>query len=202
VASSEPPPPPPAGAQILSGNYEYLTEGYYACQDAELAGLPDVMPTCGDALDAYVVPIALEKAWKAGLPVPDWVLTHEYCPVPAVCYGVNPFSRRYAVVRAESEREPVAKQLTWNFKYTICCQRITPTTDVLEFRMVCGRTEAPGLAHWADRIFSVFRVPVATVRLLVDGADRKLSAIELLPWRSLNAVERGWATEFARGSRG
>ena len=104
--------PPSTPSLLLSGNYEYLTDGYYECQDAELSGAPGVMPTCADALDAYVVPIALEKAANAGIAVPDWVLTHEYFPVPAVCYGVNPFSRRYAIVRAESERESAAKQLT------------------------------------------------------------------------------------------
>jgi len=86
------------------GSYEYMSEGYYACQDAELAG-EGAMPTCADALDAYVVPIALEKAAKAGVPVPEWLLTSEYFPVPAVCYGVNPFSRKYAVVRDEASRE-------------------------------------------------------------------------------------------------
>lgn len=194
--------PPPAGPTLLSGNYEYLTEGYYACQDAELASEPGAMPTCADALDAYVVPIALEKALKAGLPVPDWVLTHEYFPVPAVCYGVNPFSRRYAVVRKESEREAAAKQLTWNFKYTICCQRITDATEVVEFRMVGGRTAQESYADWADRVFSVFRVPMATVRLLRDGDRLRLSAVEILPWRTLTPTERLWAEDFARAARG
>lgn len=196
------PDEPPAGGRLrLSGNYEYLTEGYYECQDAELAHRGEVMPTCADALDAYVVPIALEKASKAGVAVPDWILTHEYFPVPAVCYGVNPFSRRYAVVRDESARESVAKKLTWNFKYSMCCQRISAATEVVEFRMIGGRTEQQEFAGWADRVFSIFRIPIATVRLLRNGR-LELSAIEILPYRFLTPTERGWARELAEPGRG
>jgi len=182
---------------LLSGRYEYMTEGYYACQDAELAG-EDAMPTCGDALDAYVVPIALEKAAKAGIPVPAWLLTNEYFPVPAICYGVNPFSRKYAVVKDEASRESEARRLTWNHKYTMCCQSIGATTEIVEFRMVCGRTEQTEFADWAKRLFEVFRVPLATVRLL-RGARLEFSALEALPFESLAPSERAWAEEFGRG---
>jgi hypothetical protein len=193
--------PPSTRSLLLSGNYEYMTDGYYACQDAELSGGADVMPTCADALDAYVVPIALEKAAKAGVAVPDWVLTHEYFPVPAVCYGVNPFSRKYAVVRQESEREAAAKQLTWNFKYTMCCQRIAAETQIAEFRTICGKTEQREFADWAERMFAIFRIPVATVRLLRNGR-LEFSAIEILPFRQLTPTEREWAARFAEASRG
>jgi len=191
---------PRPSSPLLSGDYEYMTAGYYACQDAELAG-EDVLPTCADALDAYVVPIALEKAAKAGLAVPDWILTHEYFPVPAVCYGVNPFSRRHEVVRDESARRAVARRLTGNFRYSMCCQLITPATEVLEFRLVNGRTESAEFAGWADRVFSIFRVPLATVRLL-RGARLELSAIETLPRRVLTPAELAWARESGEAPRG
>ncbi len=178
-------------APLLSGDYAYMTAGYYACQDAELAGA-DALPTCADALDAYVVPIALEKAAKAGLAVPEWILTHEYFPVPAVCYGVNPFSRRHEVVRDESARRAVARRLTGNFRYSMCCQLIAPASEVVEFRMVGGRTASPEFEGWADGVFSVFRVPLATVRML-RGARLELSAIEPLPRRLLTPAELAWA---------
>ena len=182
---------------LLSGEYEYMSAGYYACQDAELAGA-DVLPACADALDAYVVPIALEKAANAGLAVPEWILTHEYFPVPAVCYGVNPLSRRHEVVRDESSRRAVARRLTSNFRYSMCCQLIAPQTEIAEFRMVFGRTESAEFAGWADSVFSVFRVPLATVRLL-RGARLELSAIEPLPRRVLTPTELAWLGEKPRG---
>ncbi len=192
--------PPPVPSPLLSGAYEYLTEGYYACQDAELAG-DTAGPLCAETLDAYVVPIALEKAAKQGISVPDWVLTNEYFPIPAVCYGVNPFSRRYAFVRSEDERTAAAKRLTWNFKYTMCCQLVSATAELVEFRMVAGRTSDAELGGWADAIHRIFGLPVARVRLVRDGALR-LSAIEALPWRSLTAEEREWARTLVRSDGG
>lgn len=197
----KPDDPPSTPSLELTGDYEYLTEGYYRCQDAELAGHAGVTPTCADALDAYVVPIALEKAAKAGIPVPDWVLTNEYFPVPAVCYAVNPFSRKYAVVRTEKERETAARQLTWNFKYTMCCQRIRPETEVVEFRTVGARTEQTEFAELAETLFRTFRIPLATVRFLRNGR-LEFSAMDALPYRYLTPHERVWAHELAEHFRG
>jgi hypothetical protein len=193
--------PPVSDGVLLSGDYEYLTDGYYECQDAELRCRPGVLPTCADALDAYVVPIALVKADKAGIAVPKWVLTNESFPIPAVCYGVNPFTRKYAVVRTEREREMVARHLTWNFKYAMCCQSIGPDSEVIEFRMVGPRTEQQDLAPWAERVFEVFRIPLAKVRLLRNGR-LELSAIEILPYRFLTPNEREWAKAMAESAGG
>jgi len=194
--------PPLPVKVILAGDYEYLTEGYYECQDVELGGGFQAVPTCAETLDAYVVPVALEKAACAGLAVPEWYLTNEYFTPPAVVYGVNPFSRRHAVVRTEAEREEAAKKLTWNFKYTMCCQRIRPETELVELRMAAGRTEDERWAEWAADVHRVFRLPLATVRLLVTGDLVQLSAVEILPLRSLNRRERAWAEALARGDHG
>ncbi len=178
----------------LSGNYEYLTEGYYRCQDAELQGYDRVIPRCIDALDAYVVPVALEKAHLAGIPIPEWYLTNEYFPPPAVVYGVNPFTRKFAVVFTEEERDRAAKQLTWNYKYTICCQRITSEVEIIEFAMVDGRTARPDMAEMARRVHDVFHLPMGNIRVLKTGSVIQLSALELLPTRTLGSQERQWLT--------
>lgn len=184
-----------------SGNYEYLTEGYYRCQDAEIEGVPLIRPTCNDALDAYVVPVALEKAALAGLAVPEWYLSNEYFTPPAVVYGVNPFSRKFAVVRTDNERESAAKQLTWNFKYSMCCQRIEAATEIIEIRMVGGQTERGEYADWAYLVHEAFNLPVAAIRLLKTGTLVQLSAIEILPYRTLNAREKRWVAELHRRVR-
>ncbi|MEW5700931.1 MAG: hypothetical protein AB1792_01700 [Candidatus Zixiibacteriota bacterium] len=194
--------PPPTPLVNVSGNYEYLTEEYYRCQDAELAGAALSSPSCADALDAYIVPVALEKAAMAGLPVPDWFLTNEYFQPPAVVDAVNPFSRRFAVVRTEVECATAAKQLSWNFKYTFCVQRIHEATELVEVRMVAGRTERPDYADWASLVYAVFSVPVAAVRLLRTGPVLQFSAIGMLPWRTLTAQERRWADDLVRRMRG
>ena len=193
----------PAEAYIgTSGNYEYLTEGYYRSQDAELEGYVHVWPRCRDALDAYVVPVALEKAALAGIAVPDWYLTNEYFPPPAVVYGVNPFSRKFAVVFTEEERERAAKQLTWNFKYSICCQRISAETEIVDFSMVAGQTARPEYSELARRVFEVFSLPLANVRVLKTGSLVQLSAIELLPKRAIGQQERQWLADLGRSAHG
>ncbi|GAB4323672.1 MAG: hypothetical protein Kow0074_16120 [Candidatus Zixiibacteriota bacterium] len=192
------PDKPPAESEFieLSGNYEYLTEGYYRCQDAELRGYASVVPRCSDALDAYIVPIALEKAHLAGIPIPEWYLTNEYFLPPAVVYGVNPFTRKYAVVFTEDERDRAAKQLTWNFKYSICCQRISSGVEIVEFAMVDGRTARPEMEVMARRVREVFNLPMCNVRVLKTGSIIQLSAIELLPIRMLTPQERTWLNEL------
>ena len=176
----------------LSGDYEVLSEGYYRCQDAELAGKA-VFPSCADAVDAYVVPIALEKASIAGLPVPEWFFTNEYFPPPCVVYGVNPFTRGFAIVRTEAEREAAARKFSWHRKYVMCCQRIGAATEVVEARVVRGRTTSPGLEAWAADAERVFRLPMFTLRLLRDGTDLRFSSITILRAKTLHSVERAWA---------
>jgi hypothetical protein len=178
----------------ISGDYEVLSEGYYRCQDAELAGLRPI-PTCADAVDALVVPIALEKAAIAGLAVPEWFLTNEYFSPPCVAYGVNPFTRGFAVVRNERERELAASKLTWRKKYVLCCQRIEDATEIVEVVVVRGRTESAGFEAWAADVERVFRVPLVTLRLLRTGTDVRFSSLGVPPDRALTPAERRWAAE-------
>lgn len=194
-------PPPRAhepAASDLSGDWEYLSEAYYRLQDAELAGDARPLPTCAEALDAYVVPIALQKAEAAGLAVPEWFLANEWFPVNVVVYGVNPFNRSYAVVRTEEQQRVAAKRLTWRYKYTVCCERIADATAIVEFRAVGGRADRPEFAGWADAVLRVFRLPLAKVRLLRTGDRLELSALEKLPWKALTRQERAAAEEFRR----
>ncbi|MBI3871608.1 MAG: hypothetical protein HY304_00845 [candidate division Zixibacteria bacterium] len=200
---SDPAPEPPLAPLVAaSGNYEYLSEDYYRCQDMELSGLGLPRPTCAEALDAYIVPVALEKARMAGLAVPEWFLSNEYFHPPAVVDSINPFSRRFAVVRSEDERAKAAQQLTWNFKFAMCVQKIATTTEVIEIRVVGGRSEQTEFADWASLVHIVFAVPIATVRLLRTDNQIQFSAISILPHRTLSAQERRWADSLAGRGRG
>lgn len=174
-----------------AGDWDFLSEGYYRLQDAELAGEP-AAPSCADALDAYVVPIALQKAEMAGLAVPEWFLANEWFPVDVLVYAVNPFTRGHAIVRTEEQQRVAAKRLTWRYKYTVCCQRLGPATELVEFRAVAGRCADPAFAAWAEAVARVFRLPLATVRLLRTGDVTTFSSIARLPGRTLTREERAW----------
>ena len=54
----------------LSGDYTYLTDGYYLSLDAEQAGL-NVLPTTAEALDAYVVGSTMVTASMICKPTPQ-----------------------------------------------------------------------------------------------------------------------------------
>ena len=191
----------PRVAPELCGDYEVLSEGYYRCQDAELAGLlPE--PTCADAVDAYVVPIALEKAALAGLPVPEWFLSNEYFPPPCVVYGVNPFTRGFAIVRDEAQREAAASKFTWRKKYVLCGQIISAATEIVTVRVVRGRTESAAYETWAADVDRVFRVPLATLRLLRTGDDVRFSSLTVLRAKSLTPRERAFLAAAPDGARG
>src|SRR5690606_41242740 len=108
----------------LSGDYTYLTSGYYASLDAELAGL-SVLPTTADALDAYVVPIAMEKARAAGIPVPPCVVvTDRFPPPPLLAYPVNPFSSRGELRPAAEAVEGRREGLPSTGKYAVLVQQL------------------------------------------------------------------------------
>src|SRR5690554_7885814 len=97
----------------LSGDYTYLTSGYYASLDAELDGL-SVLPTTGEALDAYVVPIAMEKARHAGIAVPpSEIVTERFPPPPLLAYPINPFSSRGELLLDAEAIESRRKGLTY-----------------------------------------------------------------------------------------
>lgn len=171
---------PDATTLLLHGDYEYLTEGYYACQDAEEAGLHP-RPTTADALDAYVVPIALERVALAGLPVPVWYLTNEFVTPPVLLYGVNPFARNHILVRHEEDRYAAARKISRQGKFVICAQELPPQATLVEFEQILDRSVDARFAEWADALYGLFHLPLARVRLIVPPSGLLLfSAIERL----------------------
>lgn len=179
---------------ILDGDFEYMTDGYYACQLAELESL-NPMPTCADALDAYIVPIALERVAQAGLPVPTWYLTNEYFTPPAVLYGVNPFARAHAVVLDNTTQQEAVRSISRKGKFVICCQEVTSDAVLIEFEQVFDQSTDPAFSSWARDLFELFNLPLSNVRLIQQGIDYAFSAIERLPYKSLSEAGKGLLKE-------
>ena len=170
---------------LPSGDYEYLTEGYYACQDAEL-NASRTLPSTADTLDAYVVPIALERVRLAGLPVPEWYLTNRDFETPAVLYGVNPFARNHVVVRPDDDAAAAARMVSRRGKFAICCQRLPPGAVLIEFDQVYDRASDERFAHWAEALHRLFHLPLARVRLIATAGREYFSAVERLPRERLS----------------
>jgi hypothetical protein len=187
-------PPDPADpsrpALLLHGDYEYLSEGYYACIEAEENGL-DAIPTCADALDAYTVPLALERARLAGLATPTWTFTNGHFQTPAVLYGVNPFARSYVVVHDADERQGASDKISRQGKYVMCCQTLPPGAKLPEFEAIFGKSPDERWSTWAQAIFRVFALPLCKVRIIeCEDGSTFLSAIERLPQSRLSKAGR------------
>jgi hypothetical protein len=174
----------------LHGDYAYLGEGYYRSLDAELRG-EQVIPSTRDALDAYVVPIALRRAALAGLDVPvAEIVTERFPPPPLLAYPINPFSVRGALLESVEAVATRRKGLTYTGKYAVLCQRLPPDHRIDTVRCVLGRSAVAEYAPLAAALFACFRVPLMKARVIVTHATYALSAIDPLPWRELTREER------------
>lgn len=182
----------------LAGDYTYLTSGYYASLDAEMAGLA-VLPSTAEALDAYVVPIAMAKAAAAGMPVPEHqIVTDRFPPTPLMAYPINPFSSKGELLLDEAAVESRRKGLTYTGKYAVLVQHLPHDYRIDVLRLVLGRSLVPEYEELAWQLFELFRLPLMKVRMIVTTRSYQLSAIEPLPFAELTDAERGGLTGLGR----
>lgn len=179
----------------LAGDYRYLTVGYYLSQDLEVEG-QTAHPTCQEALDGYVVPLFLEKARLAGQPTSRYYITNGYFEPPVLVDTLNPFMSRQSVVLKGGHQERVAKSMTRNFTYAICCQELPEGARIRYFRALLGWSPSPRYRALAAAVWEVFRIPLAVVRVIAapDGALR-LSGLRPLPFDRLTERERAHVEE-------
>jgi hypothetical protein len=174
----------------MGGDYSYMSSAYYEVLDAEMAG-QRIIPTTSDALDAYVPPIAMERARLGGLLVPEHDLVTERFPAPPfMAYPVNPFSSAAELIVDAETLEKRRNVLTYTGKYAALCQRLPNDYRVDVVRMVLGRCLTEEYRDFASEVFKVFRVPLARVRVIVASRRYLLSALEPLPFESLTLKEK------------
>jgi len=174
----------------LSGDYTYLTDGYYLSLDAEQGGL-NVLPTTAEALDAYVVAIAMEKARMAGIPVPEHqIITDRFPAPPLMAYPINPFTLTGELLLDAAAIEARRKGLTYTGKYAVLVQPLPADYRVDMLRLVLGRSLVPQYEEFGAALFELFRLPLMRVRVIVTPKEYMLSAIEPLPFGQLSQEER------------
>lgn len=179
----------------LAGNYDYLSQGYYASQDLELSGQA-VRPTCEEMLDAYIPPLMLEKARRLGVAIPNFYMSNGYFEPPAVVDPVNPFTLKGRIVLKSGHAKSIAKSLTRNFTYVICCQDIPAGSKIRQFRSVLGWSVAPAFRAAAKVVWEKFSIPLAKVRLIVDAdGNWLLSDISPLFMEDLGKREKDYLME-------
>lgn len=181
---------PDADFVNLAGDYSYMSSGYYASLDAELRG-ERVAPTTAETLDAYVVPLAMELAARAGIAVPSFELVTDRFPAPPfMAYPVNPFSTKGELIVDLAALEERRKGLTYTGKYAVLAQRLPEDYRIDVVRIVLGRTLVPEYEEFARSLFESFRLPLFKARVIVSSRAYLLSAIEPLPVDDLTLNEK------------
>jgi hypothetical protein len=173
----------------LTGDYRYMTAGYYASQDMEATGKP-IHPTCKEILDAYIAPLFLEKARLAGLQTASYYITNDHFEPPVIVDSINPFMSRQSLVLKPGHQERVARSLTRNFTYAICCQELPIRARIARFRAVLGWSLTQRYRPLAAPVWQIFRIPLAVVRaIVVHDGDVLYSHLQPLPFDSLTTRE-------------
>ena len=176
----------------LAGDYSYLSDGYYRSMEAEHEGFT-AFPSPAEALDAYVVPLALIKAQAAGIPTPTWEIGTEggvSMAPPLIAYPVNPFQSQGIVISDKAALDEAMKSLTMSGKYALVLQEMPPDSRVDTLRLVIGQCLKPEYKDLAAQLWATFRVPLARVKVIVTEKQYLFSALETLPKEELTQNEK------------
>lgn len=187
---------------IVSEQYGYKTDPYYAILSAELRG-EQVRPESRSVLEAYVVPLCLLRASRAGVPVADCSIAQGCIRFPAILYGLNYFScpSGYSVMRDPEAAPELIRHITHQGKYPYCYQPLSPHDEVIEVPAVFGRARSGSGAvrDCAERVYSEFGIPLMTLILIRNGEEVRLSAIAPARYPALPAQERSLLRSYLSG---
>jgi hypothetical protein len=178
---------------IISENYSYKTETYYSILTHELESKP-VMPSTRSILDAYVVPICLERAKLAGIPVCPWGISQGYIPLPAILYGLNYFATPsdFFVVNDTDKAKEVIKHITNRGKYPFCYQKLKEDATLHSCIAIFGKTIRQGVpvALLAEKVYDHYSIPLVTVVFVKSGDQYLLSSLAPTKYSQLSDEER------------
>jgi hypothetical protein len=178
---------------LIAENYSYKSEAYYALLSRELAGDP-VAPDTASLLDAFIVPLCLERSRSAGIPVAECVISHTDLPCPSVVYGLNYFAcaSHFEVVRENSRAREVVKHVTNGGKYPFCFQRLEEGSSLERCIALFGRVPDGGSreAQLAEKVFQTFRIPLVELVCITGPGGTLLSSLCPVRYSQLSRDER------------
>ncbi|MGA7798057.1 MAG: hypothetical protein WB986_05450 [Methanoregula sp.] len=178
---------------VIAEDYSYKTEAYYTILAHELAG-DDIHPSSRAVLDAFVVPVCLERAKLAGIPVVGWGISQVYVPLPAILYGLNYFATAsdFFVVQDNEQAKDVIKHITNKGKYPFCYQKLDDGATIHTCTAVFGRTTrgCTAIAGHAERIYGLFSIPLVSMVFVKTGKEFALSSLAPTRYTHLSDGER------------
>lgn len=178
---------------VISENYYYKTEPYYTILRLELEG-NQVQPGSSSVLDAYVIPLCLQRAASAGIPSCEWGISQVYVPLPAILYGLNYFSTTldYFVINDNEKAKEVVRHITNNGKYPFCYQKYPEGSEIHTCIAIFGRTvgACTAVAEQAEKIYGLFRIPLVKLVFIKNGTTYMLSSLSPTRYAELSDGER------------
>jgi hypothetical protein len=184
---------------VIAKDYSYKSEAYYTILAREQAG-EAIRPSSRDVLDAFVVPVCLERAKRAGIPVVEWGISQAYVPLPAILYGINYFATAtdYAVVRDADQAKDVIKHITNKGKYPFCYQKIDDGATISTCTAVFGKTteNCAAIAGYAEKIYDLFFIPLVNMVFVRNGDTCALSSLAPTRYTRLSPGERAFLAAY------
>ena len=178
---------------IISENYSYKTDSYYTILRMEMEG-KRVKPSSSAVIDAFVVPICLERAKIAGIPVCTWEISQAYVPLPAILYGINYFatSSEFVTVYDNESAKEAVKHITNKGKYAFCYQELGDGAEIVLCNVIFGKTISSSLPviEMAMWVYDLFAIPLMQMVLVRMGDNYSLSSIASVRYSQLLESER------------
>lgn len=178
---------------IISENYYYKTEPYYTILSHELEG-EKVEPGSSAVLDAYIIPLCLERAALQSIPVCEWGISQAYVPLPAILYGLNYFATTldYVIVRDNEEAKEAIKHITNNGKYPFCYQKYPENAEICTCTAIFGRTigACSTIADYALKVYGIFKIPLVKMVFVRSHGNYALSSLSPIRYAHLSENER------------
>jgi hypothetical protein len=184
---------------VISEDYSYKSEPYYAILNYEMRGKP-VWPSSSAVLDAYVVPMCLERARLGGIPVCQWEISQGYVPLPSIIYGLNYFatSADFAVVRDGEKAKEVTGHVTNKGKYPFCYQKIPMDATIHTCVGIFGRTtdSCSAIAGLSRKVYETFAIPLVTMVFVRTGGSCLLSSLAPTRFSRISASEKALLSAY------
>jgi hypothetical protein len=184
---------------IISESYFYKTRPYYEILRHEMEGRA-VQPTSSAVLDAYVVPVCLERAHLAGIPVCEWGISQGYTPLPAILYGLNYYATasEYRVVSDNDEAKEAIRHITNKGKYPFCYQPLSDGAAIHSCVAIFGKTTGTctEVAAIARTIYELFAIPLVTLVMVQDRKGFRLSSLSSVRYSHMSGEARALLSAY------
>jgi hypothetical protein len=180
-------------SHVISENYSYKTDTYYTILQMEMEG-KRVKPSTAAVIDAFVVPICLERAKLAGISACEWEISQGYVPLPSIIYGLNYFAStsEFFVVYDNEMAKQAIKHLTNKGKYPFCYQKMGENAEIFRCTAIFGKTigQADAVVHIAEKIYDLFAIALVQIVFVKNGEEYAISSLSPARYSHLSDDER------------